>query len=159
MIVFPFFVLTLSCFGHNHATKRLINCSSSSRDFGSAFIVFVLAARLPLWTEEKGNSEKGEKKKLGESANLTEFHCANQTNQAYWLLWSTRPAVYPKFSQTWQSLSLSLSLQLLSSVFSTALYILCSCFYWLRAYRANHSCHRAKVGVHVGEVISQSQDS
>lgn len=62
MIVFPFFVLTLSCFGHNHATKRLINCSSSSRDFGSAFIVFVLAARLPLWTEEKGNSEKGEKK-------------------------------------------------------------------------------------------------
>lgn len=58
---FPFFVLTLSCFGHNHATKRLINCSSSSRDFGSAFIVFVLAARLPLWTEEKGNSEKGEK--------------------------------------------------------------------------------------------------
>lgn len=63
MIVFPFFVLTLSCFSHNNATKRLINCSSSSQDFGSAFIVFVLAARLPLWTEEKGNSEKGEKKR------------------------------------------------------------------------------------------------
>lgn len=156
MIVFPFFLLTLSCFSHNNATKRLINCSSSSQDFGSAFIVFVLAARLPLWTE--GEQWK-RRKKEGESANLIEFRCANQTNQAYWLLWSTRPAVYPKFSQTWQSLFLSLILQLLSSVLSTALYILCSCFYWLRAYRANHSCHRAKVGVHAGEVISQSQDS